>query len=113
MDSQLVRTLVATGLTVIMAALAFGTRGQPYRRATLLLGALGMGLLALYNINGLVFLAWITLAVLIVAMVCYILSWKNGEVLKRHQEMRLEMIEEVKRRRAAADAKRRTPPAGK
>ena len=100
MSPELIRTLVAAGLALLLAVSALTTRGQPYRRTALLLSALGMGLLAIFNLNQtLVPLSWAAVAAIAVAMVCYLLSWQKGEVLKRHEQMRAEMIEKAKKRR--------------
>lgn len=111
MSPTTIRIIGALALTLVMAALAFTTRDQPYRRASLGLGALAMLLLAgynaapLYNINGQP-IAILALVVLIAGVGCYIMSWVKGEVLKRHEQMRAEMLAKVKERREAT-AKRR------
>lgn len=106
MSPDILRSLGALALALVMALLASFTRGQPYRRAALGLGALALVFLAGYNIgptynfNSLP-LAWVALALLVAAMACYVTSWLKGEVIKRHLQMRDEMAAKLKERREA------------
>lgn len=114
MNPTTIRITGALVLGVIMAILAITTRGQPYRRASLGLGALAMFLLAGYNAAPLygiynIPIAIVALVVLLAAVGCYIMSWVKGEVLKRHEQMRAEMQAKIKERREAAAKRQRTP----
>ncbi|MBC8160196.1 MAG: hypothetical protein H7Z42_03170 [Roseiflexaceae bacterium] len=104
MDATLTRTLFAGFFGLVMAILALRTQGQPYRRASLGLSAVGLMLLASYSaVPSFAAAPYLALVMLVFAMVAYIMSWVKGEVLKRHQELRAKMEEQLKRRREQAE----------
>ena len=113
MSPEMLRVLGALVLAVILGLFAAFTRGQPYRQSSLGLSALALVLLAgynagpLYGFDGIV-LAGFALALLVAAMVCYVMSWVKGEVLKRHELLRTRMKEQIQRRREATS---KQPPA--
>lgn len=114
MSAETIRILGALVLGVVMLMMAIATRGQPYRRASLGLGGLAMLLLAGYNAAPFYGIsrepiAIVALVVLLAGVACYIMSWVKGEVLKRHEQMRAEMIAKVKERREAIAKRQETP----
>lgn len=114
MNPTTIRIFGALALAVVMGILAITTRDQPYRRASLGLGGLAMLLLAVYNAAPLYGidsrpLAVVALVVLLAGIGCYIMSWVKGEVLKRHEQMRTEMLAKIKQRREATAKRPPTP----
>lgn len=104
MTPELIRVIIAGFFAAMLGGFALAARGQPFRQAALGLAGLALAMLAGYNYNqSWQNLAWAALVLLVLALVFYILSWRSGEMLRRHEEMHQRMVDHIKKRREAAE----------
>lgn len=107
MTNTVVRTLIALLIAAYLGFQATRASGQPHRRRAFGLAAVGLLVLAGYNLAvdsgvndtlaGL--LSLVGLAFMAVAAVFYVLSWRGGEMTAQRQRFQSEMQEEVRRRK--------------